>query len=207
MMADEFGGHLGDLVRDLDPVPEVPREEIWAGVVVARRFRRPTRRPGLWLGWAASLAATLALGITIGRFGLAGPAVEPVGLPTASTTDVVALPPSPPAPPGAADYLTRTAALLTSFPTNARRGGSHEVAEWARQLLLDTRLLIDEPAGGTTDLMRLLQDLELVLAQIALLPATDPQQEILMIQDGIRQNQVLTRLRLAAGAAVTNGDD
>jgi len=207
MTADKFGGHLGDLVRDLDPVPEVPRDEIWAGVVAARRFRRPARRPGLWLSWAASLAATLTLGITIGRVSLAGPDGESVGLPTAMTTATVAPGTSPPAPPGAADYLTRTAALLTSFPTNARRGRSDEVAEWARQLLLDTRLMIDAPAGGNPDLTRLLQDLELVLAQIALLPATNPQREILLIQDGIRQNQVLTRLRLAAGAAVTNGDD
>jgi hypothetical protein len=207
MKAEEFGARLGDLVRDVDPVPEVPREEIWAHVAAARRFRRPTRRPGLWFIRAASLAATLVLGFSIGRVTVPGPEGEPVELPTARTTDPVALQTSPPAPPGAADYLTRTAALLTSFPTSARRGRADEVAEWARQLLLDTRLLIDEPAGGNADLTRLLQDLELVLAQIALLPAINPQREILLIQDGIRQNQVMTRLKLAAGAAVTNGDD
>jgi hypothetical protein len=185
----------------------VPREEIWAGVAAARRFRRPARRPGLRLGWAASLAATLVVGVTIGRLTVAGSKGEPVGLPAAGVTGEVALRMSPPAPPGAADYLTRTAALLTSFPTNARGGRTVEVAEWARQLLLDTRLLIDSPADGNADLARLLDDLELVLAQIALLPASNPQREILLIQDGIRQNQVMTRLRLAAGAAVTNGDD
>jgi hypothetical protein len=113
----------------------------------------------------------------------------------------------PPVPPGAVDYLASTEALLASFPVDAQRGRGPEIATWARQLLLDTRLLIDSPAGSDTELVRLLQDLELVLAQIASLPANNPQLEIQLIEEAIRQNRVLARLRLAAGTANSNGDD
>jgi hypothetical protein len=39
------------------------------------------------------------------------------------------------------------------------------------------------------------------------LPANNPQLEIQLIEEAIRQNRVLARLRLAAGTANSNGDD
>jgi hypothetical protein len=208
-MTDErFGEQIRELMQELDPVPEVPRDEMWGAIAAARRFRRPARRPWFrWSAWSSSLAATLVLGVAIGRQWSPAPSGDTSGLPAAPALQNVALRTPPSVPAGAADYLQATAALLASFPQTADAERSREAADWARQLLLDTRLLIDSSANDNVELARLLQDLELVLAQIASLPAQHNQQEILLIQDGIRQNKVLTRVKLAAGAALTIGDD
>jgi hypothetical protein len=209
MSEDRFGETLGDLVRDLDPVPETPRDEIWAGVAAARRFRRPRRTRG-WqiLTWGSSLAATLALGFVLGRAwvpAVAGPQSERAG--TRPVADLGSAAPRQ-FRMAAADYLARTEELLADFPDGAREGNAPEVAGWARQLLLDTRLLINSPAGTDPAIAPLLSDLELVLAQIASLREGGDQQEIRLILDGIQQNRVMARLRVAAGAAAgANGDD
>jgi hypothetical protein len=211
MSQDRFGETLGDLVRELDPLPDVPSDEIWAGVAAARRFRRQPQKPRPWraLTWGFSLAATLAMGFLLGR--LWSPAgvnptstAEPDGLPVVRVNNS--------APRqfrlAAADYLARTEELLAEFPEGAEQGRAPEVASWARQLLLDTRLLIDSPAGADPEIKPLLTDLELVLAQIASLREGDDSQEIKLIVDGIEQNRVMARLRVVAGAAAgTNGDD
>lgn len=206
MTEERFGRQVGELVNELDPVPEIPRAEIWAGVAAARRFRRPAPGPNRF-AWPASLAATLVLGILAGRYGLARSAA---GGPDGQGTPAppVAVAPTPTnVSPGAAVHLARTEALLAAFPAEAEQGNAPEVAEWARQLLLDTRIMKGSPTGANPALFDLLDDLELVLTQIAALPAHDPEQEIQLIQDGIRQNRVLARIRLAAGAAGANGDD
>jgi len=206
MKDERFEEQLGELARELDPQPEVPRAEIWAGIAAARRLRQPVRRhPPVWV-WGTSLAATLALGFGLGRFWPNARGV-PAGLPAGSPPAELVNGPPPLVPPGTGDYLARTEALLASFPVDAGRGRAPEVAGWARQLLLDTRLMIDSPMGSDAPLVQLLQDLELLLAQIASLPAHNPQQEILLIEEGIRQNRVLARLRLAAGTAGVTGDD
>jgi hypothetical protein len=207
MKEDGFGRQLGEMVREFDPVPEAPADEIWSGVVAARRHRR--RKPARWwrptLAWGVGMAATLVIGIAIGRTGM-------LTLPAPEVDPVLAAGPAPEPPRefrlAAADYLVRTEMLLAAFPSGARQGRAPEVAAWARQLLLDTRLLLDSPAAIDPDLSPLLSDLELVLAQIASLRARDPAGEIEMIEDGIEQNRVLARLRLAANAAGgVNGDD
>jgi len=81
------------------------------------------------------------------------------------------------------------------------------LSSWARQLLQDTRLLLDSPAGEDPRRRRLLEDLELVLAQITRLgaaaEATRPQGSVAereLIDGTIRRGQVLSRLRSAAPA-------
>lgn len=207
MNEDRFGELIGELARESDPAPETPREEIWTGISAARRFRAPRRRPvRQQLAWGLSLAATLALGFVLGRGWLPASESETDGRPR--ITAVPANDDGARAPRSfrlaAADYLARTEALLSEFPGEAREGDAHEVAGWARQLLLDTRLLQDSPAGGDPEIAPLLNDLELVLAQIASLRGDDADQEIRLIVDGIQQNRVMARLRVAAG---TNGDD
>jgi len=208
MMDERFGSHIGGMVREHNPVPETPVEEIWGGVMAARRYR--SSRPAVaWrprLVPALAMAATLVIGIAIGR--TRGPAVKPIAV----APPVAANEPAVEAPPefrmAAADYLARTEALLAAFPSGAREGRTPEVAAWAKQLLLDTRLLLDSPAATDEQLAPLLSDLELVLAQIAALRPQDQPAEIELIKDGIAQNRVLARVRLAAGAAAgANGDD
>jgi hypothetical protein len=146
----------------------------------------------------------LLLGIAIGRLTMRRELPGPPPLATAAEPAMVAdstqqLPYSL----AAAKHLERTEALLTALPTDAETGHAGRVAGWASDLLTDTRLLMDSPAGRDQELMRLLQDLEVVLAQIAALPGDGPAAEVQMIQDGIERRYVLLRLRAAAARRAT----
>ena len=103
----------------------------------------------------------------------------------------------------AAQYLARTEALLTDFHAESRGGRlDPRFLASAQDLLTTTRLMLDSPAADDPHLSALLQDLELVLAQIAQLPAAPGQQsDIDLINQGLTQHSVLTRLRAATPAA------
>src|SRR5216110_1745380 len=98
----------------------------------------------------------------------------------------------------AAQYLTRTEALLTGFRSEARSGQADaQFARQARDLLGTTRLMLDSPAAQDGRLKGLLEDLELVLAQIAQLPPRADTEEVQLINQGLEQRSVLLRLRTA----------
>lgn len=208
---ERFNEYLQRLARELDDAPEVPRDEIWARIDAARRphraagrepgvvslaSRRPVRRQ--FLRWAVPLAAMLVIGVGIGRMTLlrdGAPAGTTVAQgDSAAQADSSALLPYRLA---AVQHLLRTEALLTALPTDARTGQVTEVAGWAGELLGDTRLLLDSPAGEDAELRKLLEDLELVLAQIAVLQNRGAEGEVEMIEDGMNQRDVLLRLRAA----------
>jgi len=75
----------------------------------------------------------------------------------------------------------------------------------ARGLLATNRLLLDSPAGTDPRLKFLLQDLELVLAQIAQLAPEGRSEDLKLITDGLEQDGMMVRLRSAvpAGTAGT----
>ena len=185
--------------------PPVPRDEIWARIQSARSDRltvrpadRPTARPtahpaarpsSRWLRWATGIAALLAVGIGIGRWGLAPDATTPGAAP-----ETVATAPRRPNAAwsvAAADHLGRTEAFLTAVRVGER---GQRFTGQARDLLLTTRLLLD--ARGVTDprTRALLEDLELVLVQIAQLGGTDGE-ELDLLNDALEQKEVLPRLR------------
>ena len=101
----------------------------------------------------------------------------------------------------AAQYLTRTEALLTGFRTDSRPGAadSQFVAQ-ARDLLLTTRLMLDSPVAKSAPMRALLEDLEVVLAQIATLPSSQNAEDVKLINEGIEQRSVLLRLRTSVPA-------
>ncbi|MGH7553965.1 MAG: hypothetical protein ACREMQ_13160 [Longimicrobiales bacterium] len=71
------------------------------------------------------------------------------------------------------------------------------MSKWAQQHLVSTRRLLDSPAADDAQMAALFRDLELVLAQIATLSEPAPLEEVELIQDGIRENDVLMRVRAA----------
>jgi len=206
-MTDErFERRLVEAAQDYHRPPATPREEMWLRIAATRAARRRRR---LMLGppplrWAVGIAAVLALGIGIGRWSTTG---TPPGAATAQA----------PAPDrtsafvyqlAAAQYLTRTEALLTGFRTESRAGAKAPTGQFAvqaRDLLCTTRLMLDSPAGRDVRLKSLLEDLELVLAQIAQLPATGDREDLQSINQGLDQRSVLLRLRTAnpAGSGST----
>ncbi|HEX2721831.1 MAG TPA: hypothetical protein VHM24_02870 [Gemmatimonadaceae bacterium] len=98
-------------------------------------------------------------------------------------------------------HLADAEALLTSFSLGSRDSRMDaQFAGWAKGLLSNTRLLLDSPAGDDPRRARLLQDLELVLAQIVQLSPDAAAQDRELIQGSIQSGQVMTRLRSAIPA-------
>ncbi|HEX9935711.1 MAG TPA: zf-HC2 domain-containing protein [Longimicrobium sp.] len=199
-------------LRDRDPGPQV-----WAGIaerigapgmglddtvdeLAARRVRRHLRFP--WVQGAVAAAAVLALGIGIGRMSNDGPArlsttvVEAPARGTPMTSDAYRV--------AVAQHMSRTETLLTSFRAEAAAGEvDASVADWAGQMLANTRLLLDSPAANDPMLRTLLEDLELVLAQIAALPHRTElsKTEVEMARRAVEEKQLLPRMQTLAPAA------
>ena len=109
----------------------------------------------------------------------------------------------------ASQTLGQAELLLTSFRAESKARGSvdPQVAEWAGDILSSTRLLLDSPAGRDPKLRGLLEDLELVLAQIVQfrdVPANARPGDADLIDHALQQRDLLPRLRTAvpAGAPV-----
>lgn len=97
----------------------------------------------------------------------------------------------------ATDYLERVTALLVTLAAESREGKSVEYsATQARDLLSTTRLLMDAPQRLDPHLQGLLEDLELVLAQIARLPAKPDAPDVYLIDQTLDQRDVIPRLRV-----------
>src|SRR2546427_850352 len=169
MTDDRFEERLREAAQHYHRPPATPREELWRRIAAARAARQArviALRPAL--RWGVGIAAVLALGVAIGRWSTRGgdssssPAVAGTELPSTLAYRVAA-----------AQHLTRTEALLTGFRAASRSPSvpAAQFATQARDLLAATRLMLDSPAATDARLKGLLEDLELVLAQIAQLPA------------------------------------
>ena len=210
---DKFEDFVRSAVNELDRVPPVPREEMWARIESARRFQRPKKRvQPIWLAWGAALAAMLAVGIGLGRMSMRQPAAQ-VAVQTqpaaanattnnASNETVDNTIRVSPYRLAALQHLSRAEALLTEVSNGSVDG---KMTSWAKDMLASTRMLMASPASDDQRMAHLLQDLELILAQIAAAtPAERSKAELDLIQHGIEQTNVLPRLRatMPANSAV-----
>lgn len=91
------------------------------------------------------------------------------------------------------EHLTHVETFLTEFTT---RDAPIDFAAQAQDLLGTTRLLIDSKRVRDVRIRKLLEDLELILVQIAALDSTRSEDRG-FIADGLAQNQLRTRLRNA----------
>jgi hypothetical protein len=80
-----------------------------------------------------------------------------------------------------------------------------QLAKWARELLTNTRLLLDSPVASDPQRRPLLEDLELVLVQIVQLSPGSTPQDHELIEKTLQQEHVLTRLRTAIPAGAQRG--
>ena len=198
MTDDRFEQWLREAAQDYHRPPVTPREEMWRGIIARRAARRRwvvVVRPTLQ--WGVGIAALLALGVAIGRWSarVRTPGASEMLAGTSGATSPL------PYRLAAAQYLTRTEALLTGFRAETRGGEpAGQFATQARDLLATTRLMLDSPAANDVRLKGLLEDLELVLAQIAQLPAGADREDVRLINQGLEQRSVLLRLRTASPA-------
>jgi hypothetical protein len=217
---EKFEEFLQRESRGYNEPPELTgRDELFAAIVAAKAADRGSRiedrgwRPRLaWVG----MAATLVLGVAIGKFVLGGHAGASTAVPLAantppSTGDTMVL--AGPAAAGTASYnraataqLSRAEALLTAYGTStAGAGVDKHLSAWARDILSNTRLLLDSPAADDPARRRLLQDLELVLVQmVQRAPPAGVNDERAQIDRSMERTQVLTRLRSALPAGPNN---
>lgn len=250
------------------PSAEVPRDVMWERIAEARAARlavpgaaspartpdvivlaprRPILRYAPWIG----MAATLLIGVGIGRYVYQG---EPIG--PSDTTRVAATPalsPTDPltAPPVAAPEPTRAprgiavqyapaaraaqvaqrakqnlSAVAAAPSRRGPRSGPYSVASqqhltraealvavvaamprdammdsltarWAKDVLTNTRLLLDSPAGDDPVRRRLLEDLETVLVQLVQRSGRAAEDRD-MLDRTLEKTQLLTRLRSGA---------
>jgi hypothetical protein len=207
------------------PPSAAPRDAMWSAIETARTAARSdspvrlvrseprpqSRRALRWsYAWAAAIAAglVLATGIAIGRW---------TGAPTARTIAAVVPQPTrlPPITSGdrtayqvaVAHDLTQAEALLTTYRAEGRspdgQTGATEVPGWARDVLSNTRLLLDSPAGADPKQRRLLEDLELVLVQLVELAPDPSGAERQMIDSTLEHDHVMSRIRYAVPAGAT----
>jgi hypothetical protein len=104
-------------------------------------------------------------------------------------------------------HLSEAEALLTSFRAHnpADQQMDAQLGAWARQLLTNTRLLLDSPVGNDPHRRPLLEDLELVLVQIVQQSPGSAPQDRELIEKTLQQEHVLTRLRTAIPAGAQRG--
>jgi hypothetical protein len=189
----------------------LPREEMWAAIQATRRSRtvRSISPRVRWLAWSVGVAAILALGMGIGII-MANQLSD--SRPSVTTTDMV-----PEAGPresrvstalavATTEHLTQTETFLSLFRDAVRSGNDSPYAgTTARTLLATNRLLTDSRVSNDAALRELLQDLELVLAQIAQLQESSWEGETDLITDGIEQRAVLSRLQTVVPAGTPRG--
>ncbi|MCY3601060.1 MAG: hypothetical protein OXN85_13925 [Gemmatimonadetes bacterium] len=97
-------------------------------------------------------------------------------------------------------HLDRTQALLVAFRTDIGTDESQrDLAKWAREFLVETRSLLSTPAAEGQRERTLLQDLELVLVQIARLGPDAPDFERELARESMERQGTLMRLRSASG--------
>lgn len=204
-------GQLDELLADARASWRVPASgpdaTVWDAIDDAHfGERRGGRLAPTWRLWATGIAAALVLGVGVGRWS----ARDQSGIATVAASPdhgVNAAGAPGPFSQATTEYLGETAALLAALPRNdAANGSDARFALQAGELLTTTRLLLDSPSAQDPRLQSLLEDLELVLAQIARLPARRGGEELDLIREALEQRDVVPRLRLAA-AAFSAGDD
>jgi hypothetical protein len=212
MNEERFDELMRDAALTYNRPPDVlPLDEMWDEV--ARRTRMAQRSRGTQQGRLRLRARRL-----LGQPWLRSAAALIVGLALGRASAALWQPPAdPPADNGAAAdvrpaytpltdrYLGQAAALLISLPGDlpARRTDSTFVAG-ARDLLLQTRLLLDSPAIADVALRTLLEDLEVVLIQLVRLQDDPDQLKLDLLRESLENSDVIPRLRSAVAEYITD---
>ena len=99
--------------------------------------------------------------------------------------------------------LGQAEALLIQYRTDvAADRMDPAIGRWAREVLTSTRLLLDSPAAEDRGMRDLLEDLELVLAQIVQRSGQSDSLDDEMIDQTIEDRDLLPRLRGATPIGV-----
>jgi hypothetical protein len=202
MTEDKLNELLQDAGRTWLEPKRADYDGMWTHIAREALDRRGGSRAPSWRTFSIGIAAALVMGVGVGRFALPGAApVVAVG-----GTEADSASPAAAYDRVSSELLGRTVLLLTALPGEGeRRGGSERVAMQATELLTSTRLLLDSPAADDLRFKALLEDLELVLTQIAMLQSGHASEELDFITDALVERDVVPRIRTAA-ARLAMGD-
>jgi hypothetical protein len=220
MTEEELDERTREALRGYRVPPEPPLDAMWEAieerhfgapvVSLVDRARSRGSKPRWRLGapsWGvlvAGIAAALILGIALGRMSQRM-APQIADNSREGNYDWVAN--AEPYRQATTEYLGQTVALLTALPAAARDGQPDaRFVTQASDLLTTTRLLLDSPAAASDPRLKsLLEDLELVLAQLSRLPSEHGRTELNLIAEALEQRDVVPRVR-AAVASISSDD-
>ena len=197
---------LADAAKSYRVPPTPPLDAIWARVE-AEAFAPVTARRG-GPGWylvAAAMAASLVLGVAMGRAsnhvnGAATVAAANQAGSASATNSGTPAEQAAAAPyeRSTEEFLGSTALLLAALPRNGSGDQTPTLLpEQAAELLTTTRLLLDSPVGENPRMKALLQDLELVLAQVARLQPRREKVTLTLISQTLEERELVPRIRSA----------
>ncbi len=188
------------------PAPDL--DALWRGVE-AQRGRRGSQTIATRWWRVAGIAAAIVLAFTLGRVSVRSAGVELPMVASAPGTgaNTASIPPSntpgnTPVTTTTSELLGQTAVLLAALPADgADPASDRRFAQQAGELLTTTRLLLSSRATESDPaLRRLLEDLELMLAQVARLRAGETRTERELITEALQQQNLVPRIRtIAAG--------
>jgi hypothetical protein len=219
MTDEELDERTREALRGYRVPPEPPLDAMWEAIderhfgapvvslvdhAKSRGRKPPWRGAPSWGVLVAGIAAALILGIALGRMSqrMAPQIVESN---SEGNYDWVAN--AEPYRQATTEYLGQTVALLTALPAAARDGQPDaRFLTQASDLLTTTRLLLDSPAAASDPRLKsLLEDLELVLAQLSRLPSEHGRTELNLIAQALEQRDVVPRVR-AAVVSISSDD-
>jgi hypothetical protein len=198
------------------PPPEPPLDAMWERIEAEaftsdRHRRRWYARPS-WTMVVTAIAAALVIGVGLGRVTGRGtapdlPGGDALALTPASNRMPADTPLSDAYQRSATEFLGRTAVLLGSINTD--RGDPQRAARiraQAGQLLVTTRLLLDSPAASDRRFRDLLDDLELVLVQVARLRENRSHEDLQLITDALEERDVVPRIHTVVAQMASGAD-
>jgi hypothetical protein len=198
---DEF---LRVTAKDYRTPVTPPADAIWAAIepevakaIAPKQRTFAARRMTAWIG--LGIAATLMLGVAVGRWTAQNAATPEKAVAVApATTDSNAN-----ARAITMEHLADAEVFLTAVRAELKSGQTDaERTERSRELLVRTRVLLGASPNRSPEVERLLQDLELLLAEIA---ATTPSQSPLdrtLLDESMRDGNIIPRIRATLPAPV-----
>jgi hypothetical protein len=192
---EKFDDFLRQAAQDYNP-PVTPRADaIWTAIepqvaqAIAPR-NRSIRPLTLFIG--AAIAASLVIGVAVGRWTTRQVPVPPLTA-AATTIDSSA---NRHARAITFEHLAEAEVFLTGVRSELKAGvPDAERAERSRDLLVRTRVLLGASQKRSPEVARLLEDLELLLAEIAALPAERSSLDQKLLDESMRDGNIIPRIR------------
>jgi hypothetical protein len=197
---EKFDDFIRSAAKGYTPGGAPPADAMWAAIAhdVADAIR-PTRARTIrrtWIAGGIGIAATLLIGVAVGRWTSApvrpaqvAAVVHPASddsARTAAHTRAVTL-----------DHLADAEVFLTTVRADVKTGRTDaDRTARSRELLARTRLLLGSQTHRSPAVEQLLQDLELLLAEISAMPATTrPSMDVKLLDETMRDGNILPRIR------------